>query len=163
SNEDAIVPANYRKGVRNAVGVSSLLRYFLASRFVEQYFFFDCCRNLFKLGEARLDEFDPNQPSEDQLAPDQFVIFATAPGLKARDGGGLLPDISLDGLGGGGKAKLWVKELKQYIIQFNRLFAYINERFESMPVQPVVGGDGTKPFIQAPRLSGEHRRDPVVV
>jgi hypothetical protein len=161
SNEDGVVPADYRDGVRNAISVSSILRFFQATSFREQYFYFDCCRDL-ALEEADLVRVKPKKPDPTQPVPDQFVLNATAPGRRALDGRGMLTDVLLDGLAGQGRAKLWDTTLRQYVVRINELFAYLTERFDAMPVQPVVGSAGTTVLIQRPRFSGEHSSNPAV-
>ena len=162
SNEDALVPSDYRPGVHNAVSVSSLIRFFQATPFREQYFFFDCCRNLLEVDETELDDFRPNKPGLDHPPWDQFILNATAPGLKALEGRGFLTDVLLAGLAGAGTAKRWATEQKQYIVRLGRLFAYLTERFDAMPAETVVGAVGATPVLQRPRLGGESSHDPVL-
>jgi len=93
-NEDAIVPADYKRGVRNALSVGSLLASFQGTQFPEQYFFFDCCRNLFRLAEEeRLDAFEPKAPRRgirEGSASDEtvFVSVGRALGSSLLDAAG---------------------------------------------------------------------------
>jgi hypothetical protein len=162
SNEDAIVPANYAAGIEKAVSVSSLLRFFDALQFPEQYFFFDCCRDL-ALEDTDLDRVSPKHPDPTLPPRDQFVFNATAPGFRALDGRGMLTDLLLEGLGGAGAAKFWDSADRQYHVRVHRLFDYILQKFKAKLQQPIVGSAGGTTQIQVPRLGGEHTEDPTVV
>ena len=163
SNEDAIVPANYHKVLRRAIGVSTITRYFQSLKFPQQLLFLDCCRNLM-LDEQELDSAPTPKPMDLTLrVPDQFVYNATAPGLKALDGAGLLTDALIDGLIGKGKAVDWVGRQKCYAVRAVRLFDYISSRYATRPEPAVVDQVDGKNQIQEPRLGGEHNLEPVVV
>ena len=156
-NEDALVPADYRRDVRNPVSVSSILRHFQGSRFREQFFFLDFCRNQ-PFAEARLDHaaprlLDPTRPAQ----PQQFVFFATSPTMKALDGEGLLTDALLDGLGGAGRAKVFVPDPPpgpgRYEVRVSRLFAHVQQALAARAA--VVSQPGQPVQVQTPQLSGQ--------
>jgi hypothetical protein len=158
SNEDAIVPSDYLDVVTKAISVSSIVRYFQSLKFPEQLFFFDCCRNLL-INEQSLDMAPVPKPLDlTSRVPDQFVYNATAPGLKALDGRGLLTDALIDGLLGKGSAVDWVGKQKSYVVRAVRLFDYISQRYATRPEAPVVGTNQ----IQEPKLGGEHNLEPIV-
>ena len=151
STEDALVPSDYRPGVRNPLAVSSLLQFCQATHFVEQFFFFDCCRNQISLDERRLDAVAAKVPDSSLPPWNQFILNATVPGGLAVDDRGRLTEVLLEALGGAGQAKIWDGVRQQYLVRLDRLFAYLRERFDTQPV------------VQIPRLGGEHSREDVVL
>ncbi|MDR3620686.1 MAG: caspase family protein [Paludisphaera borealis] len=156
TSEDAIVPSDFLDGVRKAISVSSILRFFQAIPFPEQFCVLDCCRNM-SISEMDLDRAPPRMPDPTRPAPDQFVFYATGPGLVALDARGMLTDNLLDGLKGAGRAKSWSRQQKQYEVSTARLFDYITSRFQAL--QPVVPGAAGGAQNQTPRLGGEHSQD----
>ena len=78
ANEDAIVPADYRKNVLKPISFSSIQRFFQALPFPEQYIFLDCCRNL-SISELDLDRAPPPESRSDEAVPRPVRLLCHGP------------------------------------------------------------------------------------
>ena len=107
SDEDALVPADFVQGLKEAISVQSILRYFQATQFRNQFFILDACRDL-GFDEAVLRQLEPRKPDPSKPAVQQFVFYATSPGLRAVDNG-TLTEVLLDGLSGKGRTRSGIR------------------------------------------------------
>ncbi len=152
AEEDAIVLADFTPDLtEKSLAVGSIIEYFAATAFQEQFLFFDACRNLawdgnFQVGRLRAQRRDPLRP-----APQQFVCFSTAPGVRAREveERGAFTAALLAALRGAGPAKAWDDRDWHYVVRWNALFSAVEQAVEAQQID--VGGD----LIQRPRQAGE--------
>src|SRR5262245_13707917 len=89
TEEHALVPEDFTELLTTrSFSLTSILSYFRATQFRDQFFFIDACRNIPWEGDIRIGEWplplsplprakDPTLP-----APQQFFYFATSPGVK---------------------------------------------------------------------------------
>lgn len=140
--------------------VTSILEYFEATGFLDQFFFFDACRNVpwsgrFEAGRVSLGP-PCNPPS---VAPQQFVCLATSKGKAAvelnasGEEGGAFTDALLRGLEGQGTAKAFDQERDCFVVRWNRMFEYVCG--EVQVVQRTLA-NGEK-LVQVPRDEGSKR------
>ena len=140
-----------------SVTVTSLFELFQRTSFQQQFFVIDACRNI-PLDRIRLSDFpygfDPVFPT----CP-QFVMFATQPGVEAKEVGhpgdetGAFTDALLRGLKGEGAAKTWDDDSGSYVVRWNELFSAVVDDVRNRKLQ--VNANGNGPLIQEPRQYGE--------
>jgi Caspase domain len=162
-HEDALVPEDFTDEFTDrSLGLWSILDCFKATRFREQFFFIDACRNIPWEGEeftigglSRLKRPDCLRP-----AVQQFVFYATSPGVRAAETGlagdeqGAFTHALLGGLRGAGRAKVWDWTNEEYIVRVDRLLNYLVTEMEKKRIA-VCGAGGARAF-QVPRLGGEY-------
>jgi DNA-directed RNA polymerase omega subunit len=158
-NQGAIALADFDDTLTdNSLTVLSLFHLFEATRFKEQFFFVDACRNLPFSTELRLGEY-PKSPTPEQPPYPQFIMFATQPGMKAieikQPGNerGAFTEALLEGLGGKGAAKRWDEEAGGYVVRWNSLFEFVEAKVKSQKLAAKATPDG--PVIQEPKQFGE--------
>lgn len=125
--KDVIFPDDFPD--KKAFDLDSLVRSFMATKFREQYFIFDCCRNLWRR-RHNPDEFEFEVPENWEFSGEQFVFSATKPGSKAADTNGTLTDALLKGLTGG--AMRWEQFQKVYQIGLRELIHYVAREFDRL-------------------------------
>jgi hypothetical protein len=167
--EDALVPKNYGPSV-NAFSLDSLFKACLATPFREQFFFIDACRDAVpkppRLSQWPLpEEFAASEaevaqkagPVPDEASREQFAMFATAPGVKAREIGeegkerGAFTLHLLKGLKGEAAERDY--KSNQNVVRFNNLFDFTRKQLEGSKVP--VGDEVAPERIQRPRRGGE--------
>jgi hypothetical protein len=158
STQQAIVASDFSVIVPTmSLTVLSLFELFLSTHFAEQYFFIDACRNM-PFDEVRLGEY-PKPRSPVSPASAQFVMYATQPGVKAREVGkpgdetGAFTDALLNGLNGKGAAKTWDQDNDEYVIRWSRLFAMVEDTLRKRKLLADAQPGG--PLIQIPKQFGE--------
>lgn len=160
-DEEALLCSNFTAQFTTfSLSLSSILDFFAATGFAEQYFFIDACRNMPWTEEFRIGAM-PRPRKRDPLKPpaQQFVVFATSPGLTAmeeldKDGdeqGGFTSSL-LAGLRGASRAKAWDPRHEEYVVRFDRLFEFLVE--DVLQKKHDVGHMG-KVVHQLPRKGGE--------
>lgn len=133
-----------------SLSVSSILEYFEATQFLDQFFFFDACRNVPWQGRFRAGQISVSPPCPPPVAsPQQFVCLATTEGSLAVESneGGAFTDALLRGLAGQDDAKTYDPEADRFVVAWNRLFTFVCD--EVKKVQRSLPGGGT--FVQIPR------------
>ena len=161
SEQDALVPTDFTPQFTNrSLSLSSILHYFKATQLRDQFFFIDACRNIPWEGDFRIGELSwARRPEAGKSAIQQFVFYATSPGVKAAESNlvgkeqGAFTETLLKGLKGHGRAKLWNYLGNEYVVRVNRLFEYLVGEMEKKRVL-VVDKPGAELF-QVPRLGGE--------
>jgi hypothetical protein len=180
SNQDSIVPTDFTPRLTSkAIPLRSIFEYFQASQFKEQFFFVDACRNIpweKEEREFRVGPLDvPRRP--EPPVPPQFIMYATAPLLRALerrqpgDERGVFTQALLAGLEGEGQAKVWDDAAEEYVVHWDRLFQYVDERVCDLlgrqraveeGEEPELGGRDTRSrrgaggrWPQRPRQAGE--------
>jgi hypothetical protein len=141
--EDAIVSSDYDKDACKALSVDSIQQFLKTLAFPEQYFILDCCRNF--LNEATMLDSIVIGGSALPQQTDQFVYYATGPGLRSLNANRMLTAMILEGLDGKGTAKRWVSRSQKYEVRArSTLFDYISQQFSTrnlpVPQQPQIGG-----------------------
>ena len=156
SNENGIVPTDFSDVLTGqALSLRSIVELFQSTRFREQFFFIDACRNIPYEGEFRISHYDKPRPPAIPVSP-QFIMYATGPGLKAQeihrasDERGAFTSALIEGLNGKGTAKAWSGNDEEYVVRWERLFSYVERELRSMNL--AMGGG----LIQLPRQGGEH-------
>jgi len=149
----------------NSLSVPSLLERFQATRFQEQFFFIDACRNI-PFDDARVGQIPRPKLPVPPVSP-QYVMCATQAGVKAQEVGrpgdetGAFTTALLRGLRGEGAAKAWDAESEQYVVRWSRLFNAVHAEVEERRLRADQQPGG--PLIQAPRESGERvANDPLL-
>jgi hypothetical protein len=149
----------------HSLALRSLTEHFETTPFEDQFFFIDCCRNIpwedreFEIGRWPIPrKRDPGQPPVQQ-----FVLYATSPGLTATEVGwpdeaaGAFSSVLMAGLMGDGRAKAWSWERNCYEVRWERLAKYVNEVMSERkhptkpPPEMPAGG---WPMIQIPQDAG---------
>jgi hypothetical protein len=172
-SEQAILPEDFSdRDTQQSFSWRSLLNEFAASRFQEQFFFIDACRNIpwrrpFKIGEWPRPH---RQPPERR--PQQFVFLATSPGVEAVEvetlaeaggapieSGGAFTEALLKAVRG--DAKQWDPTTKQDVVRVSHALSFIKEAVER---QRLDVSEGKRALIQIPREAGEHDAgaDPII-
>jgi hypothetical protein len=119
----------------HSLSIRSLAEHFETTQFKDQFFFLDACRNIpwenreFEIGRWPIPRRrDPGQPPVQQ-----FILYATSPGLTAAEevgwvdeAGGAFTDVLMKGLIGDGQAKAWSWERNCYEVRWERLATYVN-------------------------------------
>src|SRR5262249_4568413 len=137
-----------------SITTRSLLDFFKGTQFRDQFFIIDACRDVPWSSEMQLGvmprprKHDPTQP-----AVQQFVFYATSPGMKAVDERGTLTETMVAGLKGAGRAKSWDADGERYVVTVDRLFEYVKAEFEAH--QRSVGRGDNHELYQVPRKGGE--------
>jgi hypothetical protein len=166
--EQALLPENFSDDdPQQSFDLKSLRTYFATTDFREQFFFIDACRNVPWDGDFATGEWPwRRDPPAGLRAPQQFVLLATSPGLKAvelREAGnerGAFTDALLQALGG--DAQEWDPPTKQNVVRFNAAAKLVEKLVTE---QQLAVADVFAHLIQIPRLDGERDLavDPVLV
>jgi len=161
SNESGIIPNDFSDTLTNkALSLRSIFERFQSTRFREQFFFIDACRNIPWEGEREflISQYPLPKPPKPPVFP-QFIMYATSPGVKAveiHEAGnerGAFTDALLAGLRGTGNAKLWHEEDREYTVRWDNLFRFVEE--EVIRRRLSVSENRVPPLIQEPRQFGE--------
>jgi len=167
SYENALVASDFTKlFTDNSLSLRSIMEYFQGVQFRDQFFLIDACRNIpwdtTQKGEFRIGAMPrPKRIDFSLQAIQQFVCYATSPGVKAVEIGesnnerGAFTEVLLDALvRGRGKAKAWDMETKSYLVRWERLFeSYLVEEIRKKRLR--VTTDANRPLFQIPRQTGE--------
>lgn len=156
--EHALIASDFNYVLADkSLEVGSLLAFFKSTAFQDQFFFLDACRNLpddeFEIGRM------PNPPKRDFTKPEpqQFVMYATSPGVKAQERkfeageGGVFTDALLAGLRGEGRAKRYDANRDLHVVRWDALFDHVKRAIEA---RKIGFGEGSH-LIQVPREAGE--------
>ncbi len=142
----------------NSISLSSIFERFHASRFQEQYFFIDACRNVPFYTEFQVSDFDRPVAATAPPFP-QFIAYATQPRNTAQEliqpgyEGGAFTQVLIDALKGRAAAKQWDAVNGKYLVRWNSLFAYVSGAVTRMNLAATAGA--TRGLIQSPRQFGE--------
>ena len=160
-DENALVTSGFNAvNTDHSIALRSLWEFFETTQFRDQFFFVDACRNVprweqdeFEIGRWTLPRSrDPGKPPVQQ-----FILYATSPGLKAvevRDvpgaEHGAFTGALLDGLNGDAAAKAWSWERECYEVRWERLVDYVRGRVEA---EKREAGDAAG-LLQVPQDAG---------
>lgn len=124
-----------------SLAIRSLLEFFETLQFDDQFFFIDACRSApmhrFEIGRwPILRQRDPGKPPVQQ-----FVLYATSPGLTAAqdrwEGMGEFTKALMQGLDG--HAKAWSWDRGCYEIRWEKLATYVKNKMEKARVATKAG------------------------
>lgn len=144
---DAIVPCDFSVDEPAPVPISWILDFLRTSRFVEQFYFFDACRNL--------DKTEPQKPPGDLPdvrfpIPVQYVLYATAPRRVALESEtGSFTDLLLSSLTQGRLLNFqFDRAKKKYLVRWNALVEFLRQQFKDHPKK--LGEEAGEPVFQQP-------------
>jgi hypothetical protein len=160
-DENALVAQDFSQTLTdNSLALRSLWERFETTQFEDQFLFVDACRNIpwenveFEVGRWPLPRRrDPGLPPTQQ-----FILYATSPGLKARElreagnERGAFTEILLQGLKGAGTAKAWSAETQNYQVRWERLVKHVRAGLERQRLS--VRGNLAKEVFQIPQDGG---------
>ena len=157
-NEDAIIPADFDPALPNfgTLSIPSITQYFLSLNFLEQFFFFDACRNVPYREDFRVGYFS-NPPGQPNPEIQQSIYFATTPGsyaIEQQEIGnecGAFTKSLLKGLKGEGKAKRYDSFTDEYYVKNDSLLEFISEE-----IKKTLGPKFEK---FTPTITGERNRN----
>ena len=148
----------------HSLAVRSLTEFFETTQFEDQFFFIDACRDIpwsnreFEIGRWPIPRRrDPGKPPVQQ-----FILYATSPGLTAAEVGwpgeaiGAFTEVLMAGLGGDGRAKAWSWERNCYEVRWENLATYVKTVMEERqhPTRPPPGMPPGGWPIQIPQDAG---------
>jgi hypothetical protein len=115
----------------HSLAIRSLTEHFETTPFKDQFFFLDACRNIpwtnreFEIGRWPI----PRQRDPGTPPVQQFILYATSPGLKAQESPweGAFTGVLMDALEGHEAAKAWSWERNCYEVRWERLAGYVND------------------------------------
>jgi hypothetical protein len=141
----------------------SVRQYFQGSKFREQFFIFDSCRDVPFSQELRLGHMEP-RPRVPGVQ--QFAFHATSPGKKAVASDMWFTEVLRTGLGGASTAKVWDPSRERYLVRVGRLFEYVLRVY--VEKQRQLGRSEDDELYQTPRLENAQgvaglAPDPVLV
>lgn len=154
SDEPTLVAADFTDVLSdNSISLRSLWEFFDTTRFADQFLFVDACRNPWP-GELVVGRWTlPGSRRPGQDPAQQFILYATSPGLKAAelsqpgDERGAFTDVLIRGLRGEGAAKAWSPSDRRYTVSWETLANHVKTDFERRPLSvgegfqiPQVGG-----------------------
>lgn len=145
--ESAIaLPYFTRNHADHSLAVRSLAEHLETTPFQDQFFFIDACRNqpehLTEIGRWPIPRRrDPGQPPVQQ-----FILYATSPGLTAGQIGwpgeavGAFTEVLMQGLAGDERAKAWSWDRYCYEVRWERLARYVNQEMQAKRHATLAGG-----------------------
>lgn len=151
----------------HSLAIRSLIEFFETTRFRDQFFFLDACRDdpwqdrEYEIGRWPI----PRRRNPGEPPVQQFILHAVPSGAKAQEalewwpgeGVGEFSDVLMAGLRGDGEAKAWSWERSRYEVRWERLAGYVKAKMEAKKLRPRVAGrtrpDGGWP-IQVPQDTG---------
>lgn len=157
--EEAIVMADFDTvHTDNALEIRSFIEFFKSTRFKEQFFIVDACRNVLDWGKnfrtrefTLVDDVDPNLP-----AVQQYTLLATSPRTSAVAIGdtSAFTEEFLNGLKGKPMTVALDTNTNEYVVTTSRLFSFVEKQILDRKI--IVSGDENNPIYQTPRINGEH-------
>jgi hypothetical protein len=153
TNQSGIAFADFTELLTDqSLTVQALFDLLQSTRFKEQFFFIDGCRNAPFGADRILGSYPKPRAAQPPVSP-QFGMYATAPMLKAIevDERGAFTQALLAGLAGQGSAKRWAPndgDAGAYVVRWETLFKYVHG---AVTARKLATGD----FIQTPRRFGE--------
>ena len=144
----------------NSLALRSLWEFFETTQFEDQFLFVDACRNIpWENVEFEVGRWPVPRKRDPGLPPtQQFILYATSPGLKARElqeagnERGAFTEVLLQGLRGAGPAKAWCPGAEEYQVPWERLVNYVKAELERRRL--AVGAGVAQDVFQIPQDSG---------
>ena len=119
------------------LAVRSIVEFFETTRFLDQFFFIDACRSPLKTSDAEIGAWQiPRRREPGQDPPQQFVLYASSPGLPTQDAlwdetHSAFSEPLMEGLHGKAAAKAWSWERGCYEVRWERLTRYVTSRMSA--------------------------------
>jgi hypothetical protein len=122
----------------HSLAIRSLTEFFETTQFQDQFFFVDACRDIpwrdreFEIGRWPI----PRRRAPGQPPVQQFILYATSPGLTAAevgwedDASGAFTEVLMKALDGDGRAKAWSWERNCYEVRWEKLATYVKTAME---------------------------------
>ena len=159
SDEDAMLFSDFEWLLPdNSWSLRSLSEYFATFQFQDQIMFVDACRNAPRIQEVRIGHWPrPRQRDVGTPPAQQFVLYATSPGLRAAEGGApgdehaAFTRVLLNGLRGAGRAKTFDSAAQEYLVRWDALADYVVGAMEELKKNVA---EGAKELIQIPQQAG---------
>jgi hypothetical protein len=135
-----------------SISIESLVERFAATQIANQFYFFDCCRDVLELDPERrgrtivsAGRFSYVEEPADRRPVQYFPFYATQPGKPAAQLSGQRPRSQftrflVDGLKGAECAKIWDPQSERYIVRQSRLFKYLLDKLQNAPAALPGGG-----------------------
>jgi hypothetical protein len=124
----------------HSLAVRSLTEFFETTRFADQFFFLDACRNVpwtkreYEIGRWPI----PRRRNPGASPVQQFILYATSPGLTTGEldswpgeGVGAFTEQLISALEGDRDAKAWSWERNCYEVRWEKLASYVKRRMEA--------------------------------
>lgn len=136
-----LMPGFNEQHPEHSLAVRSVLEFFETVQFDDQFFFIDACRSApehgFQIGKWPIPRRrDPGKPPVQQ-----FVLYATSPGLTAAEdrweGMGEFTKVLMPGLRGAAKAWSW--ERNGYEVRWEKLANHVKDALEAEKVEAKFG------------------------
>jgi hypothetical protein len=135
--ESALVTPGFDDRHRDqTIAVRSIAEFFETTQFQDQFFFIDACRSPLRRSESQIGAWPiPRRRNPGQPPVQQFIFYATSPGLTAGEPGwpdelSAFTQVLMHGLAGVGQAKAWSWERNTYEVRWERLATYVKEEME---------------------------------
>ena len=135
--ESALVLPGYdRRHPDQTLAVRSIAEFFETTQFADQFFFIDACRTALPPSDAEIGAWPiPRRRNPGQPPVQQFIFYATSPGLTALaadwpDELSAFTQVLMGGLKGTGPAKAWSWERNCYEVRWERLATYVKGEME---------------------------------
>jgi hypothetical protein len=135
--ESALVTPGFDDRHRDqTIAVRSIAEFFETTQFQDQFFFIDACRSALRRSNSQIGAWPiPRRRNPGQGPVQQFIFYATSPGLTAGEPGwpdelSAFTQVLMDGLAGAGKAKAWSWERNCYEVRWERLATYVKDEME---------------------------------
>jgi hypothetical protein len=126
------IPGFTSQHPEHSLAVRSLAEHLETTPFKDQFFFIDACRKAWQR-QAQIGRWPiPRRRDPGKPPVQQFILYATSPGLPAREVGwpdeavGAFTDVLMDGLAGDEQAKAWSWDRNCYEVRWERLATYVN-------------------------------------
>lgn len=159
---EAILPQDYEPADPGiSIRLEGIRDFLRASRFSEQFYFIDACRNTPLDGMFQIGQF-PLLPDPAAMRPgvQQYVFCATLRGVKASEDRitpneerGVFTAPLVEGLAGAGSAKVFDEDAGVYRVTAGRLLRYVRDAVRARVVELGLAEGSEVP--QEPRLLGE--------
>jgi Caspase domain len=127
------------------LAVRSIAEFFETTRFLDQFFFIDACRNRLDVATTEIGAWPiPRRRQPGQDPAQQFILYATSPGRTAQAGtwkeeNSAFTKVLMAGLKGRGQAKAWSWARGTYEVRWDRLATYVVKQMERKQAGP--GGE----------------------
>lgn len=159
SDEDAMLFSDFEWLLPdNSWSLRSLWEYFATFQFQDQIMLVDACRNAPRIQEVRIGHWPrPRQRDVGTPPAQQFILYATSPGLRAAEEGApgdehaAFTRVLLNGLRGAGRAKTFDSAAQEYLVRWDALADYVVDAMEELKKNVA---EGAKELIQIPQQAG---------
>jgi hypothetical protein len=131
-----VTPGFDERHTDQTLAVRSIAEFFETTQFADQFFFIDACRSALQRSDSEIGGWPiPRRRNPGQPPVQQFIFYATSPGLTAGEPGwpdelSAFTNVLISGLTGEGPAKAWSWERNCYEVRWERLATYVKKEME---------------------------------